>query len=417
MVMKNRHKFTLLKMLGLAVALTIGDAVINQCLATSLKQQAVVKDDVVRLSDLFHDAGRHGERVVLQSPDPGRRMVLNAKWLYRTARSFRLKWKPLSAMDHVVVERATHYISTEQIQETLGAGIRSELEISDKFEIAFDNRLLQMYLPGEALPTVEIQTLRIDRQTNRFSAIMVGAGGRHRGSRITVTGKYYRIIDVPVLVRRMSSNEIISPQDIRLVTRRADKVDMNGLRDASELIGMSPLRTLSADRPVKRSEIRKPVLIGKGSIVTMMFRSERMMLTAQGADHTVGNAPSFKCDDKTIDELVAESLRMQINSAVADSFGLCVFGRSVTDDNLKLIADAINDSFDADVTPEFITGIGFETLRLEAAFNKAAGFDQEDDELPSFFCDEPLPPTGKMARLYSREVNAAMQNLMEAQSC
>ena len=107
---------------------------------------------------------------------------------------------------------------------------------------------------------------------------------------------------------------------------------------------------------------------------------------------------------------------MQINSAVADSFGLCVFGRSVTDDNLKLIADAINDSFDADVTPEFITGVGFETLRLEAAFNKAAGFDQEDDELPSFFCDEPLPPTGKMARLYSREVNAAMQNLMEAQS-
>lgn len=141
-----------------------------------------------------------------------------------------------------------------------------------------------------------------------------------------------------------------------------------------------------------------------------------MMLTAQGADHTVGNAPSFKCDDKTIDELVAESLRMQINSAVADSFGLCVFGRSVTDDNLKLIADAINDSFDADVTPEFITGIGFETLRLEAAFNKAAGFDQEDDELPSFFCDEPLPPTGKMARLHSREVNAAMQNLMAAQS-
>mgnify|MGYP001173543093 FL=1 len=280
--MKIRLKVTILRILGFAVALTIGDAAINGCLATSLKQHAVVKDDVVKLSDLFHDAGRHGERVVLQSPDPGRRIVLNAKWLYRTARSFRLKWKPLSAMDHVVVERATHYISSEQIQETLGAGIRSELEISDKFEIAFDNRLLQMYLPGEALPTVEIQTLRIDRQTNRFSAIMVGAGGRHRGSRITVTGKYYRIIDVPVLVRRMSSNEIISPQDIRLVTRRADKVDMNGLREASELIGMSPLRTLSADRPVKRSEIRKPVLIGKGSIVTMMFRSARMMLTAQG---------------------------------------------------------------------------------------------------------------------------------------
>ena len=59
---------------------------------------------------------------------------------------------------------------------------------------------------------------------------------------------------------------------------------------------------------------------------------------------------------------------------------------------------------------------GRETLRLEAAFNNAAGFDEEDDELPSFFLDEPLPPTGKMARLRSSEVNAAMQNLFDARS-
>ena len=137
-----------------------------------------------------------------------------------------------------------------------------------------------------------------------------------------------------------------------------------------------------------------------------------MMVTAQGADHTVGNAPSFKCDDKTIDELVAESLRMQINSAVADSLGLCVFGRSVTDDNLLLIANAINDAFDAGMTPDDIRDIGLETLRLEAAFNEAAGFDQDDDELPSFFYDEALPPTGKMARLYSREVKPAIQAMM-----
>ena len=85
-------------------------------------------------------------------------------------------------------------------------------------------------------------------------------------------------------------------------------------------------------------------------------------------------------------------------------------------ENLELIANAINDAFDAGVTPDFIRNIGVETLRLEAAFNNAAGFGEDDDELPAFFLEEPLPPTGKMARLYSREVNAAMQNLMEAQS-
>ncbi len=77
-------------------------------------------------------------------------------------------------------------------------------------------------------------------------------------------------------------------------------------------------------------------------------------------------------------------------------------------------SNAINDAFDAGVTPDFIRNIGLETLRLEAAFNDAAGFDEEDDELPSFFLDEPLPPTDKIARFRSGEVNAAMRNLLDA---
>jgi hypothetical protein len=79
-----------------------------------------------------------------------------------------------------------------------------------------------------------------------------------------------------------------------------------------------------------------------------------MMVTAQGADHTTGNAPSFKCDDKTVEELAAESLKMQINSAVADSLGICVFGRTVTDVNLAADIQRINDAFDIGVTPDFI---------------------------------------------------------------
>ncbi len=130
-----------------------------------------------------------------------------------------------------------------------------------------------------------------------------------------------------------------------------------------------------------------------------------MMLTAQGADHTVGNAPSFVCHDKSIRELVAESLNMQINSALADSLGLCVFGRSVTDVNLELLASAANDAHDSDIDPAFIRRIGIETLKLEAQFNQQAGFDQNDDELPAFFYAETLPPTGKQARLHVTELN------------
>jgi len=106
-----------------------------------------------------------------------------------------------------------------------------------------------------------------------------------------------------------------------------------------------------------------------------------------------------------------ESYRMQVTSAVADSLGLCVFGRSVTDPNRRLIARGINDAHDCDVDEDFIMRIGRETLRLEAEFNRQAGFTAEDDELPSFFREEELPPTNKKARLHAEEVGRHMRDL------
>ena len=137
-----------------------------------------------------------------------------------------------------------------------------------------------------------------------------------------------------------------------------------------------------------------------------------MMVTAQGADHTTGNSPAFKCDDKTIEVIAAESYKMQVNSAVADSIGLCVFGRSVTDGNLKLIADAMNAAYDLDVAPDDVRDLGRDALKLEGEFNRRAGFTETQDELPDFFHKEPLPPTNRSARLHANEVNSYMQRLL-----
>ena len=130
-----------------------------------------------------------------------------------------------------------------------------------------------------------------------------------------------------------------------------------------------------------------------------------MMVTAQGADHTTGNIPAMKCADKTTEELTALSLEVQVACAAADSLGLCLFGRSVTDENHQMIITAINDAHGTDLPETFITDLGIETLKLEIEFNKAAGFTEADDELPAFFHDEPLAPSNKVQRHKSAEVN------------
>ena len=110
-----------------------------------------------------------------------------------------------------------------------------------------------------------------------------------------------------------------------------------------------------------------------------------MMTTAQGADHTAGNVPRMESFDKDLPELMEASLASQIASAAADSLGLCIFGRSVTNPNVDFLANAVNDAVGTTLEPDFFQQLGRETLRLERTFNVAAGFTAADDEAASLF--------------------------------
>ncbi len=137
-----------------------------------------------------------------------------------------------------------------------------------------------------------------------------------------------------------------------------------------------------------------------------------MMVTAQGADHTTGNLPVFNCKDKTTAELVAASLEIQTACAAADSLGLCIFGRSVTNVSAELIVTALNDAHGTSLDPSFMRTLGREALRMEWEFNKAAGFTEKDDELPEFFYTDAIAPSGKTARHHSAEVNRSLRELL-----
>ncbi|HJM92042.1 MAG: aldehyde ferredoxin oxidoreductase C-terminal domain-containing protein [Alphaproteobacteria bacterium] len=137
-----------------------------------------------------------------------------------------------------------------------------------------------------------------------------------------------------------------------------------------------------------------------------------MMLTAQGADHTAGNIPGHKSADMTTEELTEASLDIQEDCAAADSMGLCLFGRSVTNINQGLIVAAVNDAHGTNFDASFMKDLGREALQLEWEFNRQAGFTEDDDELPSFFYDETLEPTGKTARHHSGQVNEHMRKLL-----
>jgi aldehyde:ferredoxin oxidoreductase len=138
-----------------------------------------------------------------------------------------------------------------------------------------------------------------------------------------------------------------------------------------------------------------------------------MMISAQGADHTVGNVPTYKCADKDLAHLVNQSMMSQVTFAASDSLGLCIFGRTVTNTSVDFIIKALNDALGTDLDESFFEKLGRDTLKYEDEFNLAAGFTVEDDELPQFFYDEALEPSNKTARFHCAELREEVRKWWE----
>jgi len=115
-----------------------------------------------------------------------------------------------------------------------------------------------------------------------------------------------------------------------------------------------------------------------------------------GADHTAGNSlGTVDFMDPTSKEGQVElSTTMQKEMVVADNMGICIFASfcladpKVAEDFCEMLAAR----YGGEWTWDKLMKSAEETLALEKEFNKKAGFSKDDDRLPEFFYNEPLPP-------------------------
>ncbi len=116
----------------------------------------------------------------------------------------------------------------------------------------------------------------------------------------------------------------------------------------------------------------------------------------QGADHTCGLTIRAKVDH--LDPAIQADLSRtaQVRSAGYDSLGACVFagfGFAATPGTIRELLQArYGWIFEEDILQE----LGRETIRLERAFNRRAGFRAADDRLPKWMSSEPCPPNNSV---------------------
>lgn len=278
--------------------------------AATLKPDNAVNEDQLRLGDLFTGLpADQADRIVGQAPAPGRSQTLDAVALARIAAAFGVDWRPTGGGDRVKIERASVTIGAELIQEALVQALR-DTGAPDGIDVALDNRSLSLSLPAGNDGSVRVENLAYDAVRNRVSADLVAPASGPELIRQTVGARAAVMVEVPVLARRLMPGDVITDSDLQWTKQARDRVGSDVAQTADALVGKTARRGVAPNQPVHLRDIREPIIVQKGQLVSILLQTSTMTLTAQGRALTDGSSGEVvrvinTASNRTIDAVVA----------------------------------------------------------------------------------------------------------------
>jgi flagella basal body P-ring formation protein FlgA len=247
--------------------------------AAHIKPRVSVDGPFVTVGDVFDGAGALASRTLTPAPAPGRTMVLSSATLADPVRALGLD--PAIASSEVVVTRAGTAVGAGAIESAIGDALQAQAG-GDRLSVHLSNQRLEIAAPTNWSGALNVANVSYDDRSGRFTATVSVPGGDATAQGIDVTGRADRIVSVPVLSRPLAAGEIIGQADLGTQDMPAERIASNVVRDAVGLIGQAARRPLPPDRPLRLSDVQKPVVVQKGTMVSMVVATPGMVLTAIG---------------------------------------------------------------------------------------------------------------------------------------
>ena len=99
---------------------------------------------------------------------------------------------------------------------------------------------------------------------------------------IQLSGRYDEVMEIPVLTRRLRRDDVITDGDIKLMQIPASRLRKDVALSRGDMVGKTPLRTISPNRPIRQAELSNPPVIRKNEQITLQFISGSLKIRTLG---------------------------------------------------------------------------------------------------------------------------------------
>lgn len=258
-----------------------GSTQTSDTIGITIKPHTSVENETLYLSDLFSGIKPNRDAIIGRSPNPGEELEIGPVLLSRIAKAYHLGWKPASFSERVIIRRSASIITGTDISDAVENRLRQS-GVDGTFIVNFYGESPSIILPERLPPEFEFSSFSFDPATDRFRAEIVAPAKTQIHKQIELSGTVERLINIPVLNKSLRNGHVITARDIEMISMRIKTLGDDVLVDKNAVIGMTPDRFLVSKKPIRKTDIRAPMMVQRGQRITLVHRSGPLNLSAAG---------------------------------------------------------------------------------------------------------------------------------------
>ncbi len=250
----------------------------------SLKPEAIINGDIVRIGDLVEHAGIVASVPIFRAPDLGDTGTVAVENVLEAVRKHGLIGVNVGDVREVVVTRASRTIPANEIEDAITKSLsaRYDLGSSKDIVVTFTRDMRVIHVEPSAKGEPRVANIDYDLRSGRFEATIEIPAGPGRRTAIQLSGRATATVEVATAARTIERGVVLKDADLIMERRARSEVGRDVITSPAQAVGLAPRGGLQAGRPIRTVELMKPDLVQRNETVTLVYEVPGVVLTIRG---------------------------------------------------------------------------------------------------------------------------------------
>jgi flagella basal body P-ring formation protein FlgA len=250
----------------------------------TLKSEAIVSGDIVRIGDLIENAGIVASVPIFRSPDLGYTGTISADAVLEAVRSHALIGVATGGIRDVVVTRASRTIPAKDVEDVIARALSARFDLGPTKDIvvSFTRDLQTMYVEPSSQGVPRVAHIDFDARSGRFDAMLEIPAGAAKRTAMRLSGRAVATVEVATVTRTIERGGVLGDSDVLMDRRPRAEIGRDVITRREQAISFAARNSLQPGRPLRLVDLTKPDLVQRNETVTLVYEVPGIVLTVRG---------------------------------------------------------------------------------------------------------------------------------------